>query len=339
MTNKWVLGRALKFILICVWVVPLPLGFAEAQSELIRKAKQEGEVVLYTSIGIDLSRPVAVAFEKKYPPLRVKIQKGNAEGLYNRIIVEHLAGQVQADVVAMGMTPLLKDRGILAEFRSPEAHAFPAKFKDPDGTWVGILGIYYVLGYNTNLVSADEVPRDWHGLADPRWKGKIGMDPEEGRWYGAIIDYLGKKAAVKLMQGLAKQDIQWRKGHSLLAQLIVAGEFSLALVYAHRTQAIKNSGAPLDWVKTTKPIVVAANGMAVMDGAPHPAAARLFVDFFLSRKAQKLFLDQGHIPLRGGIIPRDSPFYPGRLELHSVAGHVMSRLVKLQEDFNRVMRR
>jgi iron(III) transport system substrate-binding protein len=330
MTNKWVLGRALKFILICVWVVPLPLGFAEEQSELIRKAKQEGEVVLYTSIGIDLSRPVAVAFEKKYPSLRVKIQKGNAEGLYNRIIVEHLAGQVQADVVAMGMTPLLKDRGILAQFRSPEARSFPAKFKDPDGTWVGILGIYYVLGYNTHLVSADEVPRDWHGLTDPRWKGKIGMDPDEGRWYGAIIDYFGKEAAVKLMQGLGKQDIQWRKGHSLLAQLIVAGEFSLALVYAHRTQAIKKSGAPLDWVKTTKPIVVASNGMAVMNDAPHPAAARLFVDFFLS--------DRGHIPLRGDIIPRNSPFYPERLDLHPVAGHVMSRLLKLQKDFSRVMR-
>ena len=163
------------------------------------------------------------------------------------------------------------------------------------------------------------------------------MDPDEGRWYGAIIDYFGKEAAVKLMQGLGKQDIQWRKGHSLLAQLIVAGEFSLALVYAHRTQAIKKSGAPLDWVKTTKPIVVASNGMAVMKDAPHPAAARLFVDFFLSREAQKLLLDRGHIPLRGDIIPRNSPFYPERLDLHPVAGHVMSRLLKLQKDFSRLM--
>ncbi len=334
------LVHAVSLILfsLCLCVAYLSSAYAQEQTELIRKARQEGEVVLYTSVGIDLSRPIALAFEKKYPFLKVKLQKGNAEGLFNRIMVEHLAGRVQADVVAIGTTPLLKNRGLLVEYRSPEARAFPAKFTDPDGTWVGFVGIYYVLGYNTALVSANEVPRDWTGLTDPRWKGKIGMDPDEGRWYGAMADYLGKRDTAKLMRGLARQDIQWRKGHSLLAQLIAAGEFTLALVYAHRTQALKEAGAPLDWVRTTKPIVVAPNGMAVFKGAPHPAAAKLFVDFFLSRKAQKHLLDVGHIPLRGDIMTRESPFYPGRLELHPVKDHVMSRLNELEQEFDRVMR-
>lgn len=313
-------------------------ALADSREELIRKAKEEGEVVFYTSMGIDLSRPIAAAFEKKYPFLQVKIHKGNAEGLFNKVVVEHLAGRVHADVVALGTTPLFEERGLLAEYVSDEAAAYPKKFRDPKGTWVGFAGIYYVLGYNTQLVSRENAPRDWSDLLNPKWKGKIGMDPEEGRWYGALVEYLGGERTAELMRGLSRQEIQWRKGHSLLAQLVLAGEVSLALVYAHRSQALKELGAPLEWLKTTKPIVVAPNAIAVLKEAPHSAAARLFVDYFLSMEAQKGLLDVGHIPLRGDIIPENSPFYPHRLELHPVSGDVMIRLKENQEKFEQLIK-
>lgn len=321
----------------CAWLTAFSGALAVDREELIRKARAEGEVVFYTSIGIDLSRPIAAAFENKYPFLSVKIHKGNAESLFNKVVVEHLAGRVQADVVALGTTPLFKHRGLLAEYTSEEAGAYPKKFRDPDGTWVGFAGIYYVLGYNTRLVPRENAPKDWSDLLDPKWRGKIGMDPEEGRWYGALVEYLGNKTTTEFMQGLSRQDIQWRKGHSLLAQLVTAGEVSFALVYAHRSQALKELGAPLEWVKSTRPIVVAPNGIAVLKDAPHSAGARLFVDFFLSMEAQKGLLDVGHIPLRGDIIPENSPFYPHRLALHPVSGDVMIRLKENQEKFEELI--
>jgi iron(III) transport system substrate-binding protein len=79
-----------------------------------------------------------------------------------------------------------------------------------------------VISYNTRLVAEANAPKDWSDVAQPWWKGKIGMDAEDYDWFGAMIEYLGQEKGRRLMEGLAKQQINWRKGHSLLAQLVSA---------------------------------------------------------------------------------------------------------------------
>jgi len=135
------------------------------------------------------------------------------------------------------------------------------------------------------------------------------------------------------MQGLAKQQLSWRKGHSLLAQLVSAGEFYASLVYAHRTQLTKDRGAPIDWVRTSKPIVVSQNAVAVLEKASRPNAARLFVDFLMSEAGQKLLYDGGQIPLRSRAIPTSSPLAAEQLDLYPVSGQVMERFEQHKKDF------
>ena len=160
------------------------------------------------------------------------------------------------------------------------------------------------------------------------------MDVEDYDWFGAMLEYLGQENGKRLMQGLAKQELNWRKGHSLLAQLVAAGEFSLALLYAHRTQLTKDRGAPIDWVKTSKPIIVSLNAVAVLEKAQRPNAARLWVDFLMSEAGQKLLYDGGQIPLRSRAIPASSPLAAEHLELHPVSAHVMERFEQHKKDFN-----
>jgi iron(III) transport system substrate-binding protein len=191
-----------------------------------------------------------------------------------------------------------------------------------------------VIGYNSRLVPEASAPRDWSDLMQPRWKGRMAMDVEDYDWFGAMLEYLGQENGKRLMQGLAKQELSWRKGHSLLAQLVAAGEFSLALLYAHRTQLTKDRGAPIDWVKTSKPIIVSLNALAVLEKAQRPNAARLWVDFLMSEAGQKLLYDGGQIPLRSRAIPASSPLAAEQLELHPVSPQVMERFEQYKKDFS-----
>ena len=307
-----------------------------ADAEQTAKAKGEGQVVFYTTMGIDTVRPVTLAFEKQFPFLKVEVLRANSERLFNRIVVEQQTGKLHADVVNLSVMPLLKTKRVLAPYRSLEMRAFPEKFRDADDTWTGLVGNYAVMGYNSRLVPDASAPRDWFDLTQPRWKGKLAMDVEDYHWFGAMLEYFGQEKGKRFMQGLAKQDLNWRKGHSLLAQLVAAGEFSLALLYAHRTQLTKERGAPIDWVKTSKPIVVSLNAVGILEKAQRPNAARLLVDFLMSEAGQKLLYDGGQIPLRSRAIPASSPLAAEQLDLYPVSGQVMERFEQYKKEFNEI---
>ena len=322
-----------RLLIVVILLISVTTALA-ADSERIAKAKAEGQVVFYSTMGIDTVRPVTLAFEKKFPFLKVETLRLNSERVFNRVMVEHQTGKVHADVVNLSVMPLLKGKGVLASYRSPEAKAFPAKFRDADDTWTGLVGNYYVIGYNTKLVPEPNAPKDWFDLTQPWWKGKMALDVADYDWFGAMLEYLGPEKGRRLMAGLAKQELNWRTGHSLLAQLVGAGEFAASLVYAHRTQLTKEKGSPIDWVKTSKPIVVSQNAVALLENAPRPNAARLFVDFLMSEAGQKLLYDGGQIPLRSRAIPASSPLAAEQLDLYPVSGQVMERFEQHQKDFN-----
>lgn len=324
-----------RILILVVSLISVTTVFAD-DSERIAKAKTEGNVVFYTTMGIDTVRPVTLAFEKKFPFLKVEILRANSERLFSRVVIEQQTGKVHADVVNLSVMPLLKSKQVLAPYRSPEMKAFPAKFRDTDETWIGLVGNYYVIGYNTRLVAETSAPRDWFDLTRPQWKGKMALDVEDYDWFGAMLEYLGQEKGRRLMEGLAKQELSWRKGHSLLAQLVAAGEFSLSLLYAHRTQLTKERGAPIEWVKTSRPIVVSLNSVAILEKAHRPNAARLFVDFLMSEAGQKLLYDGGQIPLRSRAIPASSPLAAEQLDLHPVSGQVMERFEQHKKDFKEI---
>ena len=103
------------------------------------------------------------------------------------------------------------------------------------------------------------------------------MDQEEYEWFGATFDVWGRDRALRFHRALAQQEIQWRKGHTLISQLIAAGEFPIGIVYAHRIESMKKAGAPVDWVKTSNPVFVALSPTGLTAKAPHPNAGKLLL--------------------------------------------------------------
>src|SRR5438128_3303820 len=173
---------------------------AQAQTNppaFVEAAKKEGSVVFYTPLNINDSQFLLKRFEAKYPFIKTELLRMSAESLLNRIVTEDRAGRNVVDVINNNVINALKKAKLLQVYRSPEYAAYPDQFKDPDGYWASMNSNYYVLGYNTKLVSAKDAPVDWPDLLNPRWKGKIGMDQEEFEWYASSIDAWGRESAMK----------------------------------------------------------------------------------------------------------------------------------------------
>ena len=321
------------------------LGFSfrsEAQDshtqKLIDGAKKEGALVWYMSASIEDAQAILLAFSKKYPFLKTDFFRAGSARLFNRIMNEARAGKVLFDLVAVrGLeTHQLVKAGLLQPYVSPESAAYPAGFKDSKGYWVDYFDSYNVIGYNTQLVARDQAPKSWEDLLDPKWKGKIALDEENFSWYGAMTQKWGKEKTQRYMRALAKQDIQLRNGQTLIAQLMAAGEFSVAMVLAHRIEKMKEQGAPVEWVTTLDPVTASLHPIGIAAKAPHPNAAKLFVDFILSKDGQQLLLSIERTPARPGI---DTKMEARKLKLFPMPPELGERYEQFQKEFREIFGR
>jgi len=324
------------------WLVALvfaALGFSytvvvvRADDSLLSEARRErGTIRWYTALNVNGSKPLADAFEKKYPFLKVDITRLSNERIMNRIFAEAKSAAPQFDVTSFAYLPLLSKKNLLAAYQSPQTQAYLEGFFDPKSHWATMYSNLIVLGYNTRQVSAATAPKDWSDLLAPQWSEKIGMDPEVGIWYGAMLHYLGKERGDKFFRSLAQQKIQWRRGHSLLAQLMTAGEFPLALVYAFNISQLQQSGAPVKWMTTAKPIVATTSGIGISAKTDAPASSKLFVDFALSLEGQKVIMQTGRFSARKDLQT------VADLKTYAVPDAVVLDLEKYLQEFTQLFR-
>jgi iron(III) transport system substrate-binding protein len=331
--NRWLTNGWLLALLTAMF------GFGQggiglyADDALIAEARRErGTVRWYTALNINGSKPLADAFEKKYPFLKVAINRLSNERIMNRIFSEAKTGAPQFDVTSFAYLPLLAEKGLLARYHSPQAKAFLEGFFDPKGHWVSMYSNLIVLGYSTRQVTPTSAPKDWADLLDPRWNDKLGMDPEVGIWYGAMLQYMGKEKGEKFFKALAQQKIHWRRGHSLLAQLMTAGEFPLALVYAFNISQLQQSGAPVGWVTSAKPIIATTSGVGISAKTDSPASSKLFMDFALSPEGQKTIMETGRFSARKDLQTISD------LRTYAVPDAVVLNLDKYLQEFTQLFR-
>jgi iron(III) transport system substrate-binding protein len=281
-------------------------------------------------------------FAKKYPFIKSEVFRSSGEKVQARFLVEHRANVHTADVFQTSIVQVyqLKNAGLLARYISEEASAYTEGFKDPAGYWTAFYQIPYVIGYNTRLVAAKDAPTSYEDLLNPKWKGLIGLETEEYQWFYHLVQIMGRDKGLDFMRKFAGQNLQMRKGHTLLAQLVAAGEVALAtVVYSNRVERMKTTGAPIDWVRFKGPTITAINAIAVPEKAPHLNAARLFVDYVLSKEGQNLLRGLRRIPARPDVLP-DPPsltkglnLYPARPEGMIESYH--ETVTRFDEIFNR----
>jgi len=312
-----------------------------SEKEVTERARKEGEVVFYTSLGAGSSQPLASLFEKRFPFLKARVFRLGNEKLLSKVMTEARAGRHTVDVVLMNILNLrlLQKAGLLAPYNSRESAAIPEPLKDPQGHWTAVYSRLWVIGFHTGMVPAKDAPRDWMELMQPKWKGKIGMDPEETEWYIALVGYWGKEKTQRFFRQLMSQNPSLRRGHTLLAQLTAAGEFPLSIAYAHNVEQMKHAGAPMDWVAESDPITVSPSVVALAAHAPHPHAARLLIDHVLSKEGQSLLSGDYRVAARQDVTPLSPKLVLSRLKGAYVKPEFADDFVRLQKEYHDIVGR
>lgn len=282
--------------------VPVPASALEDEA-IIEGAKKEGGLVFYTSMTADQAQKVLDAFKTKYPFVQSKILRAVGERLLTKIMTEVQAGRYEFDVVqsAESQAYFLKKKNLLLKYVSPEVKNIRKLFFDPDGYWAAVYIMPNVIAYNTQMVKRNEVPKTDEDLLNPKWKGKIAMDPTKPEWFAWKLKRLGDEKGLAYMKKLGAQQFKLYPGLSLITNLLAAGEFPLVLnTYLHNAEEIKRKGGPVDWI-AQDPIFTKFQPLGIGAKASHPNAAKLFADFMFSEEGQKIIASFGRLPTRRGV--------------------------------------
>jgi len=270
----------------------------DREKKLMEGAKKEGELSIYTSAQTDDMGALVSAFEKKYG-VKVSVWRSSSEKVLQRALQEARGNRHTMDLAETNGPELeaMSREKILQAVKSPHLADLIAPAIRPHGEWVGTRLNVFVQAYNTSLVKKEDLPKSWEDLANPKWKGKLGIEQEDSDWLAGQYAELGEARAGKVFKDMvAANGVSVRKGHTLLTQLVVSGEIPLALtVYNYKAEQLKQKGAPIDWFHIG-PAIARPNGIGIAKQAPHPHAAMLFYDFELSPEGQQVLAKRDFVP-------------------------------------------
>jgi iron(III) transport system substrate-binding protein len=281
------------------------LPAAERQARVLEGSKKENGLVWYSSTTAEDALALIKKFHEQHPTIQIQHFRSSSEKLLERILAESRAGAFKADIVTLPELELslMIKRKLLVPYTAAETSLYPPETKDAHGFWTGLYTSAWVPAYNSNLVSKELAPKSYRDLLNPKWKGGIAMDNEPYNWYVVSLRYLekrdGKEAAADYMKKLAAQQMQWRKGHSLIGQLMAAGEFPLAAeLQVHTVERAKAQGAPVEWSVLDGVIPISKVAAAVSSTGNSVYTAALFYDFLLSRPGMETIRASRRIPTR-----------------------------------------
>jgi iron(III) transport system substrate-binding protein len=299
-----------KFAIILAlifFMTPYILSAAEAQEALIGKAKTEGKVTFYANI--TAIEPVMEAFSKKYG-LKGEYTRVSTDKFVATVATEHEAGKLMADVLQapIPILDILKSKGALASYKSPMGADYP-KWTSKDDK-IQIFGIEYIaLIYNKELVKPEDVPKKYEDLTDPKWRGKIVM--ANPTTHATTISWLvGLKEQIfssedtwmKFVKGLAANKPMFVSSFGPTPAPIESGEKLIGI--SMPKYILTKAPAPLDWARVEQPLLGTPRGIAITNKAPHPNAAKLFFDYWLSRESAKILTEKvGEYVLCPGVYP------------------------------------
>jgi iron(III) transport system substrate-binding protein len=269
---------------------------ADREQRLIEGAKREAVLTLYSNAPTEDNAALLGAFAKKYG-IKVNLWRASSEEIRQRALAEAKAQRYEVDFILNNGPALeaLRRERLLRAVSSPHLADLMTGTAPSHRQLAGFCVNVLVQAYNTSLVKKEELPRSYQALADPKWKGRLGIEVDDFDWFAGLIEELGEIDGIKLFRDIvAINGFSVRKGHTLLANLVAAGEIPLALtVFNYTAEQLRRKGAPVDWF-TLAPLVAMPTGIAVVNAAPHPHAAVLFLDFMLS-DAQNMLAERGYV--------------------------------------------
>ena len=266
---------------------------------LIEAARQEGKVAWYTSVDLPVAEKIAKAFEARYPDIATRVERSGAERIFQRIGQEQGSRIYAVDVVnssdAAHFIAWKRDGWLAPYVPEDVARHYKPEHRDMDGMFATWRAWLSVIGYNTTLVKAEDAPKSFADLLDPKWNGKIvkGHPSYSGTILTATFQ-MSRDLGWSYFEKLAKQNVLQVQSSAEPPKKLALGERAvMADGNEYNLFLLKESGQPVEIVYATEgsPLIVGPNG--IFANAPNPNAARLFQSWMFSVEAQQLMIEVG----------------------------------------------
>jgi iron(III) transport system substrate-binding protein len=226
------------------------------------------------------------------------VWRGGSEEILQRTVTEGRGGRHAVDVVESAAAEIegIDRERLLQPVRSPVFAELSRDSVAPNRNWITSRLIVFVTAYNTNLVRPADAPRRYEDLLDPKWRGRLTIESNDSNWLMGLSGALGEERTLKLFRDIvARNGIAVRNGHGLITNMLASGEVPVTFTqYYEQAARAKAEGAPIG-ISFLNPVVAVPTGLAVLARAPHPHAAMLFADFYLT-DAQKILADHHYVP-------------------------------------------
>jgi iron(III) transport system substrate-binding protein len=259
-------------------------------------------------------------FETKYPDITLDVFRAGTGAVMAKLAAEMEAGAIAADLLWVAEPSSyeeLKDKGVLLQFTPAETEALPPGFRDPDGYYYAGRLINMIIGYNT---AVDPKPTGWEDLLDPAYEGKIGMATpiKSGAALATMAALTGHPdLGSSFYQDMADNGAVQLTSNGKVRDALATGELTVGIVLDYMIRGAKAKGSPVDYVWPEEGTVMIPSPIAIFNTSQNPEAAKVFVDYTLSKEGQTTLVELGNfIPVRADVDP--PPDTPGMAEIKGI---------------------
>lgn len=263
-------------------------------------AQTEGGLVWYSSLDAQTFNQLVGLFNATHPRIALSAVQLSDEHLLARVKTEHTAGARIADVITsdqIGFNQLV-EAGLIAPLRLAEKAGFLPGTFDAQNRYVAWFSFTDVLAWNPERLKSDglRAPDSLVDFTKPEWRGKFAIDANAFTWFAGLV--ATEPNAHRLLEQLAANKPVITPGHSATISQLVAGEFDATpTAYGYMTQRAVLEGRPIAFLNP-RPVTLSLNLAGVLKDAPHPAAARVLVEWLLSKPAQEFVAHTERTPMR-----------------------------------------
>lgn len=306
--TKRLLMKAAAFGLVAGLLTPaaaLTDTLPERFADLYEAAKKDGEVVFYTSYRQETSTAVLEFWRNTFPDVRLSIVQKQTLDLIPTIEAEKAAGRTNPDVTFISQRFILnswRDKGWLTAHKVRDFDKLSGYFREDNGYFTAVGATLLSAAYNPKVYPDPSVlPKKISDFLDPKWKGKIVFsDPRTASsqltWFQTLLAH--KIIDWDTIAGLAKQDFLFTRGNAESVRLLVAGERDLSpLISSQNVITAREKGQSIESYILEEGVVANEQYLAIFEGGPHPAAAKLLLEVLSSAEGQEVVSKAGsYIP-------------------------------------------